>query len=586
METLTKELDKPFLLFIVGNGKFGKSTLINALLGTGKEMAKTGQLPKTWKIDVFYGSADNRAEIRYKDGRTELKSFTETKRLIELEEEKTAVSEDRVQDLYIDQQRGLKTTEAKRQLKEKLRKDNLYVSNVTEVHWPVPENPLLKKFRLVDTPGTNQNLNQIVSAGVQATAADYYSKADGVIWLLAADKVASSSTKNDIDDTLKQYGGRTDNIIAVLNKKDAIIKNSGIKGLQQVLQEARRIYGATFSEIIPVSALQAYEAQKNANKNLEELEESGLPALLEAIDRRFFKSSLDIQVESKLIGTHKILRDISQISEALKKTLKQADIRREKVSAAWQAEKEKYKKNAEEMIDKCFENQSKKVYQRAKQHEDTIWDLQADQRQNYLEANVFQSNLFNRDLQQLIRQLTQLLESARNLYVQESAFYEYPDLQRESKSLATLSCTRISGVTMNADTFSTESGSLALGGAVAIGAAALLGPIGLIAGLVAQSDAFSSVKKFLSKIFTNLAGKIESQYTQQTKPVKLKLKEEFATMLDKADTQVTNVRENTFAGLYGRSENISTLLMKLEKLQMECRWQEKPLLVKEVMFRK
>ena len=35
------------------------------------------------------------------------------------------------------------------------------------------------------------------------------------------------------------------------------------------------------------------EAQKNANKNLEELEERGLPALLEAIDRRFFKSSLD-----------------------------------------------------------------------------------------------------------------------------------------------------------------------------------------------------------------------------------------------------------------------------------------------------
>ena len=389
IDTLTQELDKPFLLFIVGNGKFGKSTLINALLGTGKEFAKTGQLPKTWKIDVFYGSTDKLAEIRYKDGRLERKSFKDTKYLIDQEEEKTAVSEDRVQELYDNRQRELKTTEAKRQFREKLRKEMLYLSNVTEVHWPVPESPLLKKFRLVDTPGTNQNLNQNVSAGVQATAADYYSKADGVIWLLAADKVASSSTKKDIDDTLKQYGGRTDNIIAVLNKKDAVIKNSGTQGLQRVLQEANRIYGTTFSEIIPVSALQAYEAQKNADINVKELDESGLPALLEAIDRRFFKRSLNIQVESKLNGTHKILRDIWQIAEKLKITLRQAETRREKVSADWKAEMDKYQKNAEEMIDKCFENQSKKVYQRAKQHEDTIWDLQEDQRQNYLEAHVF-----------------------------------------------------------------------------------------------------------------------------------------------------------------------------------------------------
>lgn len=586
IDTLTQELDKPFLLFIVGNGKFGKSTLINALLGTGKEFAKTGQLPKTWKIDVFYGSTDKLAEIRYKDGRLERKSFKDTKYLIDQEEEKTAVSEDRVQELYDNRQRELKTTEAKRQFREKLRKEMLYLSNVTEVHWPVPESPLLKKFRLVDTPGTNQNLNQNVSAGVQATAADYYSKADGVIWLLAADKVASSSTKKDIDDTLKQYGGRTDNIIAVLNKKDAVIKNSGTQGLQRVLQEANRIYGTTFSEIIPVSALQAYEAQKNADINVKELDESGLPALLEAIDRRFFKRSLNIQVESKLNGTHKILRDIWQIAEKLKITLRQAETRREKVSADWKAEMDKYQKNAEEMIDKCFENQSKKVYQRAKQHEDTIWDLQEDQRQNYLETHVFQSSLFNSDLQQLIRQLTQLLESARNLYVQESAFYEYPELQRESKSLAAFSGARISGVAMDANTFSTESGALALGGAVAIGAAALLGPIGLIAGLVAQSDAFSSVKKFLSKLFTNMASKIESQYTQQTKPVRQKLKKEFADMLKKADIQVTNVRENTFAGLYGRSENVSAMIVMIERLQQDCQWKERPLLVKEVMFGK
>ena len=584
IETLTQELDKPFLLFIVGNGKYGKSTLINALLGTGKEMAKTGQLPKTWKIDVFYGSNDSQAEIRYKDGRTVKKSFVETKKLIEDEEEKAADSEDKVQDLYNNRQSELKTKEAKLQFREKLRKEMLYVSDVTEVHWPVPEGPLLKKFRLVDTPGTNQHLNQNISTGVQATAADYYSKADGVIWMLAADKVASGSTKNDIDDTLKRFGGRTDNIIAVLNKKDAVIKNSGEQGLQRVIQEAKRIYGNIFTEIIPVSALQAFVAQKNGGGNLKELEESGLLSLLQAIDQRFYKRSLDIQVESKLIGTHSILRDISTIAEKFQIILNKEEARRQQISKAWQEEMEKFQKHAEEMIDKCFETQSQKVYQRAKQHEDTIWDLQNEQRQSFLETHVFQSSLFNRDLQQLINQLSQLLESARNMYVRESAFYEYPELQRESRSLATISGARVSGVTMHAETFSTESGELALGGAVAIGAAAILGPIGLIAGFVAQSDAFASVKKFLSKLFTNLASKITNQYIRQTNPIRSKLKDEFARMLKNADAQVIKVREDTFAGLYGCSENTPKILQELGEIQSDCRWMEKPLLVRDVLF--
>jgi len=51
IESMCKSLEEPFSIFIVGKGKFGKSTLINALLMDNK--AEIDIVPKTWKIDVF-----------------------------------------------------------------------------------------------------------------------------------------------------------------------------------------------------------------------------------------------------------------------------------------------------------------------------------------------------------------------------------------------------------------------------------------------------------------------------------------------------------------------------------------------------
>ena len=51
MEDIAGRMDEQFMLFIMGSGKNGKSTLINALLG--QEKAEVNILPKTWKIDVY-----------------------------------------------------------------------------------------------------------------------------------------------------------------------------------------------------------------------------------------------------------------------------------------------------------------------------------------------------------------------------------------------------------------------------------------------------------------------------------------------------------------------------------------------------
>ena len=51
IKSLAEELDNKFMLFVMGSGKNGKSTLINAL--AGKQVAKESISPETWKIDVF-----------------------------------------------------------------------------------------------------------------------------------------------------------------------------------------------------------------------------------------------------------------------------------------------------------------------------------------------------------------------------------------------------------------------------------------------------------------------------------------------------------------------------------------------------
>ena len=49
-----EELKEPFMLFIIGSGNYGKSTIINALLK--EKIVETTDIPNTWKLDLFIKS--------------------------------------------------------------------------------------------------------------------------------------------------------------------------------------------------------------------------------------------------------------------------------------------------------------------------------------------------------------------------------------------------------------------------------------------------------------------------------------------------------------------------------------------------
>ena len=58
-----KELLEPFLLFVIGSGNYGKSTVINALVE--EDLVKTKDLPNTWKLDLFCKSKIEKIVITY-----------------------------------------------------------------------------------------------------------------------------------------------------------------------------------------------------------------------------------------------------------------------------------------------------------------------------------------------------------------------------------------------------------------------------------------------------------------------------------------------------------------------------------------
>lgn len=157
---LYENFDDRLMIFIVGDGNVGKSTLLNALVG--KEVAKTNFLPTTWKIDVYSPElSNNNAIIKYTNGKQETLSVKKAKQKIDKEDEKIKESKKIFSKKLKEKLQGIKNKEKIEEIKRYLGKKYIYKSNVCEVRWPVKSNFLLEECLLVDTPGLNQDFDSL-----------------------------------------------------------------------------------------------------------------------------------------------------------------------------------------------------------------------------------------------------------------------------------------------------------------------------------------------------------------------------------------------------------------------------------------
>lgn len=310
IEEMTERLDEKFSLFVVGNGKVGKSTVINALIGN--EVAKMKETAMTWRVDVFHeGKAVNKeacAEITYLEAgetRKELLPVQEAKARITEEEskreaamnqchEKMQLVREKVKELPIKMRQEM-LKEAQKQVNEKYQ----YISPIIEVRWPLQGSEILRHFQIVDTPGLTQDLNK---AGIQKSMTTYYKEADGILCILDINKnceKASFEQVEQIGEALHKQGVVFEKaqMLGVMNRCDELKEAEKIPML---IAQGKAIYEGMLQDIVPLSARQALASQMTPDASQELLEASGIIALKDYIYQHFLQSSSTLRIDKTL----------------------------------------------------------------------------------------------------------------------------------------------------------------------------------------------------------------------------------------------------------------------------------------------
>ena len=307
-----EELKNPFLLFVIGSGKYGKTTLINSLIKDN--LLKVDDIPNTWKLDTLIKAKKEKIDIIYKNNEVLNIDIEYGMNILKEEEMKYKKSKELIRNNF-----NIYKTSNKRSIGElKLHKQTLedkylYKSDIEEVKYYINKNGILENFIIVDTPGLNQNLK----SNTNERMINYYNRADGVIWLLDAQNIVAKSSEELIEVLRKEYiiDDKFDNIICVVNKIDVINKNSR----ENILLKINELYKNKFKDIVLVSSKEALKGYINESNEL--IESSNIKSLLNSIDVNFKLQSEKIQIKAKYNVTKVTNNKINKLINNYKREL-------------------------------------------------------------------------------------------------------------------------------------------------------------------------------------------------------------------------------------------------------------------------
>lgn len=287
-----EELKRPFLLFVIGPGKYGKSSLINALIK--ENLLEIKDIPNTWKLDLLIRSQNEKIEIIYDNNELKVFNYEDGKSILKSEEKKKQESKSLIQS-ELENYKKLKKRNISelKEYKKELEYKYLYKSSISEVRYYINKKGILNDFIIVDTPGLNQDLLK----NTEARMKNYYRRADGVIWILDSQNVVSKSSNDLLKDLKDEYAidKTNNNIICVINKID-IIKNKSIN-LQKIRNKVNDLYSNYFRDIVLVSSKEAINGYANNDENLKK--SSNIEKLINSIDKHFKQYSQEIQIKAK-----------------------------------------------------------------------------------------------------------------------------------------------------------------------------------------------------------------------------------------------------------------------------------------------
>ena len=260
--------DVPFEIFVIGEGKFGKSTFINALFGA--DVAPVGLVPKTYCFHRFIAHSGDRDS-----------AFLVTQDL--KEDPAWSHIREAVGKAHPEQEgqflRYACRPETAREIvsgeEGRIGPGRTYRTPIMEIEWRLnAPKAILPGMRLVDTQG----LEQILASSMHRAHLEWeYQRADAIIWLVSAVKVRSAVT----EEYFRLFGRYSKPTVLVLNQIDRIPPTDAAR----VVDEARHAYGARGFDIVPFSAKRACAARRQNDPVL--LNECGMTDLSSLLQNKF-----------------------------------------------------------------------------------------------------------------------------------------------------------------------------------------------------------------------------------------------------------------------------------------------------------
>jgi GTPase Era involved in 16S rRNA processing len=374
---------RPFEIFVVGEGNFGKSTLVNALLG--QKMSKVDFRPETRSFlryvlrtkpsdecDMYArlvpGMHDHLTEALGTGEINELFNTTRHRLTRRACDTALRLEADKCRSAGVSGERYTPAIlEVERELEWKT--SSLFPEGV----------------RLVDTQGLNQifdedllekvsNANGMTSKALfeswmssspRAKHLDWqFRRCDAVLWLVSGQKPNPGASRAAFE-YLAKYGKAT---VLAITQIDRV--QGGADGVSQVLSEVDKHFGQYASRLVPLNAKQAMEASVAGHQ--EGMEESGLINLVSALTEVCLQNAVLIQGKSQYSALRTTEDQIRAASQSMIDSIKAIDTRFTHLHDELRARKQVQRELVSKTIKAKALTQLK--YMKSKVAEVTLWD--------------------------------------------------------------------------------------------------------------------------------------------------------------------------------------------------------------------
>lgn len=253
--------EERFNVAVLGGFKRGKSTLINAMIGSS--MLPMGIVPLTSVITKLRFGEETAAEVLFKDGRKSTVSVASIDQFVT----------------------------------EKLNPGNL--KGVVEVDLRVSSELLKQGVFIIDTPGVGSTYSRNT-----AVAYEFLSEVDAALFVLGVDPPMSQAEL----DFLEDVRNRASHVFVILNKMDTVRETDG----KEVLEFSRAVLkdslGWDDPRIFALSAKLALEAKMKGDPDM--LQRSGYPRFEAELQRFLTEGKADAMLASARARLARVTSDM------------------------------------------------------------------------------------------------------------------------------------------------------------------------------------------------------------------------------------------------------------------------------------